>query len=136
MIALKHALLPNLWMSELERRYPNLSEVTTERSLSETELRLKLEIEQSRIQAEQIRADLSKEIAQVKIDLTKEIERLRADLSKETAKNDLTKEIERFRADLSKEIAQTKVDLLKWSFAFWATNFSAILLVLIWRVFD
>lgn len=37
---------------ELENRYPNLGDMATKRSLSETELRLKLEIEK-------VRADLS-----------------------------------------------------------------------------
>ena len=121
---------------ELESRYPNLGDMATERSLSETELRLKLEIEQ-------VRADLSKEIEQVRADLSKEIEQVRADLSKdiELVRTDLTKEIEHVRADLSKniekiraEILSSKVDVLKWSFAFWFANFSATLLI-IWRLF-
>ena len=122
---------------ELESRYPNLGEMVTERALSETEMRLQLEIER-------VRADLSKDIEQVRADLSKDIEQVRADLSKdiEKVRADLSRDIEKIRGELGKEIKQThvkieqtKVDLLKWSFAFWMTNFMAIL-VIIWRIFS
>jgi len=125
--------------------------------LKETELRLVKEIEQVRAdlskEIEQVRADLSKEIEQVRADLSKEIEQVRADLSKEIeqvraelreTELRLVKEIEQLRGDLRKEIEQVRVELkvelarshtawLKWSFLFWLTQFSAILLLL-WRV--
>ena len=94
---------------ELENRYPNLGDMATERALSETELRLKLEIEKTHVKIEQVRADLSKEIEQTHV------------------------KIEQVRADLSKEIEQSKVEMMKWSAAFWLTNFSAIMFV-IWKL--
>ncbi|MBN2701816.1 MAG: hypothetical protein JXR29_10245 [Methylothermaceae bacterium] len=90
----------------LEERYPNLSDTVTRTDLSETELRL------------------IKEIEQVRADLTKEIEQVRAEL-----KGD----IERVRAELKVDLANTRANILVWSFVFWLTQFSAIL-ILIWRV--
>ncbi len=112
---------------ELENRYPNLGDMATERALSETELRLKLEIEKTHVKIEQVRADLSKEIEQTHV----KIEQVRADLSKEIEQTHV--KIEQVRADLSKEIEQSKVEMMKWSAAFWLTNFSAIMFV-IWKL--
>ena len=100
---------------ELESRYPNLGEMVTERALSETEMRLQLEIER-------VRADLSKDIEQVRANLSRDIEKIRGELGKEIKQTHV-------------KIEQTKVDLLKWSFAFWVTNFAAVLII-IWRIFS
>jgi len=108
----------------LEERYPHLGDMATRTNLSETELRLIKEIEQ-------LRGDVSKEIEQLRADLketelrlVKEIERLRGDLRKE---------IEHVRSELKVELARGHTAWLKWSFLFWLTQFSAILLLL-WRV--
>jgi len=45
----------------------------------------------------------------------------------------LIKEIEQVRAELKVELARGHTAWLKWSFLFWLTQFSAILLLL-WRV--
>jgi len=122
----------------LEERYPHLGDMATRTHLSETELRLIKEIEQVRAdlskEIEQVRADLSKEIEQVRADLSKEIEQVRADLSKEIeqVRADLSLDIERLRGEVKVGMAQTHASWLKWSFLFWITQFSAIVLLL-WR---
>jgi len=116
---------------EVESRYPNLANTATTQQLSETELRLQLQIEQ-------VRAELSKDIEQVRAELSKDIEQIRADLSKDIEQ--IRAEVVQVRADLSREIGQThikieetKVSMLKWTFAFWLTNFSAIMFI-IWKL--
>ena len=94
----------------LEERYPHLSETATRSDLRETELRLIKEIAQVRTEIEQVRAE------------TKETE-LR-----------LIKEIEQVRADLKVvEIAHSHTSWLKWSFLFWLSQFTALMLLL-WRL--
>ncbi len=119
----------------LEERYPHLGETATRANLNETELRLIKEIEQMRAdlsrEIEQVRTDLKLEIAQVHSNLTLEIEKNRTEIEKVRA--DLTREIERVRADLKVDIARSHASLLKWSFLFWLTQFSAIGLLL-WRL--
>jgi len=88
--------------------------------LSETELRLTKEIEQVRAEVEQVRADLKAEIEKVRADLKVEIEQVRV-------------EVEKVRGDVRVEIARSHAAWLKWSFLFWLTQFSAVLLLL-WRV--
>ncbi len=137
----------------LEERYPNLSDIATRQNLRETELRLLKEIEQVRLEIEQVRGELTKEIEQVRGELTKEIEQVRGDLTKEIeqVRGDLTKEIEQVRADLRieiekvrsetrqvearlrVEIEKSRTNILFWSFLFWATQISAIFLLL-WRI--
>ena len=104
----------------LESRYPHLSETATRTDLSETELRLTKEIEQVRAETEKVRADLKVELEQVRV----EVEKVRADLKIE---------IEKVRGDVRVEIARSHAAWLKWSFLFWLTQFSAILLLL-WRL--
>ncbi len=115
----------------LESRYPHLSETATRTDLSETELRLIKEIEQVRAETEKVRADLKVEIEQVRA----EVEKVRADLKVEIeqVRSDLKLEIEKVRGDVRVEIARSHAAWLKWSFLFWLTQFSAILLLL-WRV--
>ncbi len=136
----------------LEARYPHLSETATRTDLSETELRLIKEIEQVRTETEKVRAELSetelrltKEIEQVRAetekvrsDLKLEIEQVRAEVEKVRAELSetelrLIKEIEQLRGDVRVEIARSHAAWLKWSFLFWLTQFSAILLLL-WRL--
>jgi len=50
--------------SELEERYPNLRDVVTQHHLSETELRLQKEIEQTRLEIKQIEVNFSKTVHQ------------------------------------------------------------------------
>ena len=101
----------------LEERYPHLGETATRADLSETELRLRKDIEE-------VRADLSVEIEKVRADLSVEIEKVRAELSRE---------IEQVRADLRVELARSHASVLRWSFLFWLTQFSALVLLL-WRL--
>ena len=54
----------------LEERYPNLSDVATKTNLSETELRLAKEIEETRGEIKATELRLQKEIGQVRVDLT------------------------------------------------------------------
>ena len=122
----------------LDSRYPHLSETATRTDLSETELRLTKEIEQVRAETEKVRADLSetelrltKEIEQVRADLKVDIEQVRADLKVEIEQ--VRVEVEKVRGDVRVEIARSHAAWLKWSFLFWLTQFSAILLLL-WRV--
>ncbi len=137
----------------LESRYPHLSETATRTDLSETELRLikeieqvraetekvradlKVEIEKVRAETEKVRADLKVEIEQVRSDLKAEIEKVRADLKVEIeqVRSDLKLEIEKVGGSVRVEIARSHAAWLKWSFLFWLTQFSAVLLLL-WRV--
>ena len=66
--------------SELEERYPNLRELVTQRDLSETELRLQKEIEQTRLEIKTVEANLQKEIKTVEASLQKEIEKTRLEI--------------------------------------------------------
>jgi len=126
----------------LEERYPNLSDIATRQNLRETELRLLKEIEQVRLEIEQVRSELTKEIEQVRGELTKEIEQVRSDLTREIEQTraDLRIEIEKVRSEtrqvearLRVEIEKSRTNILFWSFLFWATQISAIFLLL-WRI--
>ncbi|MFU8789508.1 MAG: hypothetical protein ACNA7G_10790 [Methylobacter sp.] len=71
----------------MEERYPNLREVATRRDLSETELRLQKEIEQTRLEIKTVEANLQKEIEKtrfeikaVELNLQKEIEKTRIEI--------------------------------------------------------
>lgn len=74
----------------VEERYPHLPELTTQAQLRETELRLQKEIEQVRMEIEQVRAALREN-------------ELR-----------LQKAIEQLRTELKTDIARVKLDLVKW----------------------
>lgn len=50
-------------IERLEDRYPELKDLATASGLRETELRLQKEIEQTRLRIEEVRSDLTKEIA-------------------------------------------------------------------------
>ncbi len=89
--------------SELEERYPNLKDVATQRDLSETELRLRKEIEQVRLETEKVR----NEIKTVESNLQLEIKTIEANLQKEIDKTRI--EIEKVRA----EVKMVEVNLTK-----------------------
>ena len=89
--------------SELEERYPNLKDVATQRDLSETELRLRKEIEQVRLETEKVR----NEIKTVESNLQLEIKTIEANLQKVIDKTRI--EIEKVRA----EVKMVEVNLTK-----------------------
>ncbi len=99
--------------AQLEERYLNLPELATRKQLSETELRLKKEIEQLRL-----------DLKETELKLTKEIEQVRSELKMD---------IERVRAELKVDIARVRANVLQWSFVFWLTQFGAIMM-LVWRL--
>ncbi len=84
-------------------------EVASREDLHQTELKLTREIEQIRLEIEQVRG----EIKEVELKLTREIEQL--------------------RGELKVDIQRTQGTLLRWSFLFWITQFGAVLAVL-WRL--
>ncbi|MDP2426823.1 MAG: hypothetical protein Q8M28_01660 [Methylobacter sp.] len=91
--------------SELEERYPNLREVATRHNLSETELRLQKEIEQTRLEIKTVEANLQKEIEKTRI----EIKTVEANLQKEIEKKRI--EIKTVEASLQKEIEKTRLEI-------------------------
>ena len=105
----------------LENRYPHLDYLVTTRHLSETELKLTKEIEQVRLEVEQVRSELKA----TELKLTKEIEQVRLEIVQAS---------ERTRSETLTAIAESKASLIKWSFLFWLSQMGAILLLL-WRLF-
>nr|BAL54732.1 hypothetical conserved protein [uncultured beta proteobacterium] len=112
------------------------------KEIEQVRAELTKEIEQVRGEVKATELKLVKEIEQVRADLTKEIEQVRGEVKAIELK--LTKEIEQVRADLTKEIegvraqvaitaAETRSSILKWSFLFWLSQFSAVMLLL-WRL--
>ncbi len=95
--------------SELEEGYPNLREVATQRDLSETELRLQKEIEQTRLEIKTVEMNLQKEIEQTRL----EIKTVEANLQKEikTVEMNLQKEIKTVEMNLQKEIEKTRIEI-------------------------
>ena len=84
--------------SELEERYPNLREVATQRDLSETELRLQKEIEQTRLEIKTVEMNLQKEIEQTRLEI-------------KTVEANLQKEIKTVEMNLQKEIEKTRIEI-------------------------
>ena len=105
----------------LENRSPHLDYLVTTRHLSETELKLTKEIEQVRLEVEQVRSELKA----TELKLTKEIEQVRLEIVQAS---------ERTRSETLTAIAESKASLIKWSFLFWLSQMGAILLLL-WRLF-
>jgi hypothetical protein len=58
------------------------------------------------------------ELKATELRLTKEIEQVRH-------------QTEQVRADLSIQIEKTRINILKWTFIFWATQFAAIMAILL-----
>ena len=83
--------------SELEERYPNLR-VVTQHNLSETELRLQKEIEQTRLEIKTVEASLQKEIEKTRIEI-------------KTVEANLQLEIKTVEANLQKEIEKTRIEI-------------------------
>ena len=119
----------------LSKEFPNLKDVATSKDLTETELRLTKEIEQTRKEIKEVELKLSKEIEQTR----KEIKEIEANLQKEIKEVELklSKEIEQTRKEikeldlkLSKEIKETKFIMLKWQFVFWISQMAAIIAIL------
>jgi len=101
-------------LDEFKSEYPELKYHATKQDISETELRLTKEIENTR-----------KEIKELDIKLTKEIENTRKEIKELDVK--LTKEIKELDVKLTKEIEEAKVAMIKWSFIFWVSQMSALL---------
>ena len=119
---------------ELEKRYPQILNMTTMQDLSEAELKLTKEIEQVRLEVEEVR----KEVKEVELKLTERIEQVKLEVEKvrKEAKETelkLTKEIEQVRLEFTKEIEevrlgieQTRSSLVKWMFVFWTGQIVAV----------
>jgi len=84
--------------SELEERHPNLREVATRHNLSETELRLQKEIEQTRLEIKTVEANLQKEIEKTRFEI-------------KTVEANLQLEIKTVEANLQKEIEKTRIEI-------------------------
>ncbi len=111
---------------ELEKRYPQILEVTTKKDLSETELKLTKEIEQVRKELKETELRLNKEIEQIRkelketeLKLTKEIEQMRLEFTEKIEQvklevEQVRKELKETELRLSKEIEQVKLSTIKW----------------------
>ena len=107
----------------LEERYPNLSDIATKTHLSETELRLAKEIEETRGEIKETELRLAKEIEETRgeiketeLRLAKEIEETRGEIKATELR--LAKEIEETRGEiketelrLAKEIEETRGEI-------------------------
>ena len=100
-------------MDEFKNNYPELQNHATKQDVSELELKLTKEIENTR-----------KEIKELDFKLTKEIDKVRLEIKELDVK--LTKEIKDVEVRLTKEIADVKTTTLKWTFVFWASQMLAI----------
>jgi len=122
-------------MDEFRSNYPNLEHHATKQDVSETELKLTKEIENTRKEIKELDVKLTKEIENTR----KEIKELDAKLTREIKELDLklTKEIKELDVKFSKEIKEVEVrltekiekvrnDTLKWTFVFWASQMLAI----------
>jgi len=90
----------------LEERYPNLPNLVTHQQVSETELRIRKEIEQLRSDLRATELRLQKEIEQLRGEVKTEIEQLRGDLRATELR--LQKEIEQLRGEVKTEIEQLR----------------------------
>jgi hypothetical protein len=116
---------------ELQSRYPDLEHVATKQNLSETELRLRKEIEGTRLETQGIRL----EIKEVEANLRKDIEITRLEI-KEVEAN-LQKDIRAVEANLQKDIRAVESGLVRWivsSFLAIAIGFSGLVVWIIDRL--
>jgi len=133
-------------MDEFRSNYPNLEHHATKQDVTETELKLTKEIENTRKEIKELDVKLTREMKELDLKLTKEIENTRKEikeldlkLTKEIKELDvkLTKEIKNLDLKLSKEIKEVEVrltekiekirnDTLKWTFMFWVSQMLAI----------
>ena len=123
------SLLVEEFVNEIKNQYPELKYHTTKTDLSEVELKLIKEIEDTRKEIKELDNKLTTEIKELDLKLTKEIKGLDNKLTKEIKEldNKLTKEIKELDLKLTKEIKETKSDLLKWSFLFWSSQLAALI---------
>jgi len=108
-------------IEEFKTEYPDLKYHATKNDVTETELRLTKEIEETRKEIEEVR----KEIKEVEFKLSMEIEEVRKEIKEVELR--LTKEIKELDVKLSKEIKETKAVMIKWSFLFWISQMGALL---------
>ena len=104
---------------EVEKRYPQLKEMVSRTDLSETELRLIKEIEQTRKEIKEVELKLSKEIKSIELKLSKEIEQIR-------------KEMKELELKFTKEMRLLEFKLLRWMFIFWCGQIAAVFSLLKW----
>ena len=133
-------------IEEFKTEYPDLKYHATKNDVTETELRLTKEIEETRKEIEEVRKEIKevefklsmeieevrKEIKEVELKLSMEIEEVRKEIEvvrKEIKEVELrlTKEIKELDVKLSKEIKETKAVMIKWSFLFWISQMGALL---------
>jgi predicted RNase H-like nuclease (RuvC/YqgF family) len=122
---------------EVEKRYPQLKEMVSRTDLSETELRLIKEIEQTRKEIKEVELKLSKEIEQtrkemkeIELKLSKEIEQTRKEIKEIELK--LSKEIKELELKFTKEMRVLEFKLLRWMFIFWCGQIAAVFSLLKW----
>ena len=120
------------FINEIKREYPDLKYHATKQDVSETELKLTKEIENTRKEIKELELKLTKEIENTRkeikeldLKLTKEIENVRREIKDLDLK--LTKEIKEVDARLTSEIKEAKVTMIKWSFIFWISQISVIM---------
>ena len=102
--------------------YVESKKAATSGELRETELRLQGEIEQVRLEVEQVR----KELRETELRLQGEIEQVRKELRETELR--LQKEIEGVRL----EVERVKSGLVKWMFLFWTGQVAAMIGILRW----
>ncbi|MBT7314494.1 MAG: hypothetical protein HN848_03150 [Thiotrichales bacterium] len=98
---------------ELQSRYPDLEHVATKQNLSETELRLRKDIEGTRLEIKEVEANLRKDIEGTRLEI---------------------KEVE---ANLQKDIRAVESSLIRWiasSFLAIAIGFSGLVVWIIDRL--
>ena len=122
-------------IEEFKTEYPDLKYHATKNDVTETELRLTKEIEETRKEIEEVR----KEIKEVEFKLSMEIEEVRkeievvrkeikgVELKLSMEIEEVRKEIKEVELRLSKEIKETKAVMIKWSFLFWISQMGALL---------
>ena len=135
------------FIEEIRNEYPDLKNHATKFDIQ----KLEKEIEQMKIEAEnnktelkrdieflsletkkemeKLKLELQKEIQESKMELQKEMQENKIELQKEIQENkmELQKEMQENKIELQKEIENTKFTMLKWSFIFWVTQFGAII---------
>jgi len=114
-------------IEEFKSEYPELKYHATKQDISETELRLTKEIENTKKEIK----ELDVKIAELDAKLTKEIENTRKEIKELDIK--LTKEIENTRKEIKEldvkltgEIKEVKISMLKWNLVFWTSQMSAL----------
>ena len=105
-------MLVEEFINEINKEYPDLKFHATKQDVSETELRLTKEIENTRKDIKEVELKLTQEIENTR----KEIKELDAKLTREIKEVDakLTREIKELEVRLTDKITTTKTDLIKW----------------------